>query len=81
MFVSPAKDKNDKEIFEGDIVKYGYAYDMMFTGEVVWLKDKAAFGITTSTALPFYFEPSLELEIVGNKFQNSKLLSTKSDVQ
>lgn len=73
------KDKNNKEIYEGDILRVksfedwfdqiGYYHYM----EVKWIQTK--FGITDGTGY-FYF--SEDREIVGNIFENSELLNKQN---
>lgn len=67
------KDKNRREIYEGDICKDG---DMMF--EIVWFHDSCAFKAK-------YFDGKISLwnieklfakrfEVIGNIYENSELL-------
>ena len=73
-------DKNGKEIFEGDIVKYEsgcYTY----TEEVAYNKIFAGFGVRDANAnviLTFWVLAEnidlSSLEVVGNIYQNSELL-------
>lgn len=74
------KDKNDNEIFEGDIVKYEsgcYTY----TEEVAYDKNFAGFGVRDAdTDIIFTFlqladvVDLISLEVVGNIYQNPELL-------
>jgi len=78
------KDKNGKEIYEGDIVKYikheGYLLDN-FIGEVYW--DGVQFVIDSYTGNSVEFARVDELwndilshlEIIGNVFENPELLN------
>ena len=74
------KDKNGKEIFEGDVVKYKsgcYTY----TEEVAYNKNFAGFGVRDANAdviLTFWVLAEnidlSSLEVVGNIYQNPELL-------
>ena len=74
------KDKNGKEIFEGDVVKYKsgcYTY----TEEVAYKKNFAGFGVRdANTDIIFTFWVLAEnvdlssLEVIGNIYQNPELL-------
>ena len=74
------KDKNDGEIFEGDVVKYKsgcYTY----TEEVAYNKNFAGFGVRDANAdviLTFWVLAEnvdlSSLEVVGNKYENPELL-------
>jgi len=66
------KDKNGKEIYEGDRVRFGYTGNVDFFGEVIWLEDRASFGVRTKNAFET-FEDLMHymkyFEVVGNIFQ------------
>ena len=74
------KDKNGKEIFEGDVVKYEvdrYTY----TEEVAYDKNFVGFGVRDAdTDIIFTFlqladvVDLISLEVVGNIYQNPELL-------
>ena len=66
------KDKDGKEIYEGDRVRFGYTKNEDFFGEVIWLEDRASFGVRTGNAFET-FEDLMDymkyFEVVGNIFQ------------
>jgi hypothetical protein len=66
------KDKDGKEIYEGDRVRFGYTKNEDFFGEVIWLEDRASFGVRTKNAFET-FEDLMDymkyFEVVGNIFQ------------
>lgn len=76
------KDKNDNEIFEGDIVKYKAGCNT-FTEEVAYDKNFAGFGVRDAKADIIFTFGEVEvfedigksfLEVVGNKYENPELL-------
>ena len=74
------KDKNGKEIFEGDVVKYEAGCNTV-TEEVVYDKNFAVFGVKDADAnIIFTFGELAEdidlssLEVVGNIYNNPGLL-------
>jgi len=71
-------DNNKKPIYEGDRVRFGYTKTEDFFGEVVWLEDRASFGVKGKNIfetkilmdyMKYYFE------IIGNIFESSELLN------
>ena len=70
------KDKNGKEIYEGDIVYDIYTGDEVFI--VGWDKDKASFMLADTADYPMaYFdeyELDKDLEVIGNIHENPELL-------
>ena len=74
------KDKNGKEIFEGDVVKYKVGCNT-FTEEVVYDKNFAGFGVKDAIAVIIFTFGELaedidlnSLEVVGNIYNNPGLL-------
>ena len=74
------KDKNGKEIFEGDVVKYEVGRNTV-TEEVAYDKNFAGFGVRDAdTDIIFTFlqladvVDLISLEVVGNKYENPELL-------
>jgi hypothetical protein len=65
-------DKNKKPIYEGDRVRSSYTGNVDFFGEVIWLEDRASFGVRTGNAFET-FEDLMDymkyFEVVGNIFQ------------
>ena len=74
------KDKNDNEIFEGDIVRYKAGCNTV-TEEVVYDKNFAGFGVKDADAVIIFTFGELaedidlsSLEVVGNIYNNPGLL-------
>lgn len=74
------KDKNDKEIYEGDIVKYKSGWKT-FTEEVAYNNNFGGFGVMDADAdIIFTFGELLvhislsSLEVIGNVYENPELL-------
>jgi len=67
------KDKNGKEIYEGDIIKeYGELYKVYFDKAVVQFRLE---GISKrrNHALDWIYEQAGDYEIIGNVFENPEL--------
>lgn len=69
------KDKNEKEIYEGDIVRV----EKIDLAQIIWDEDRTAWGIKPIN--DFYFDSpflgdniTLELEVIGNIYDNPELL-------
>lgn len=76
------KDKNGKEIYEGDILKYKDPYDKRFKhiSPVEYLKTQASFGILDiyGNTIPLYkLTANNYLQVVGNIYENKDLLEVK----
>jgi uncharacterized phage protein (TIGR01671 family) len=71
-------DKNGKEIWEGDIVKYRYKFDehgyvQNLKDVIKWNEDCAAFGIGDDWVL--FSDYGLSgIEVIGNVFENPELI-------
>ena len=71
-FFTGLYDKNKKPIYEGDRVRFGYTEKEDFFGEVIWLEDRASFGVRyeniTETFEDLGFAQKY-FEVVGNIFE------------
>ena len=73
------KDKNDKEIYEGDIIKYKFPYDIRLKhiSPVKFLETEASFGIKDryGNEIPLYtISANNYFEVIGNIYKNKNLL-------
>ena len=66
-------DKNKKPIYEGDRVRFGYTKTHDFFGEVIWLEDRASFGVRYKNTFEIFEDVPMNhmncFEVVGNIFQ------------
>lgn len=73
------KDKNGKEIYEGDILKYNFPYDgrLKHISPVTYLETQASFGVIDfyGNNIPLYDIPANNcFEIIGNIYETPELL-------
>lgn len=73
------KDKNGKEIYEGDILKYNFPYDgiLKHISPVSYLDTQASFGIVDcyGNNVPLYdISVNNYFEVIGNIYENPELL-------
>lgn len=78
------KDKNGREIYEGDIIRFFDCDGDGYTVPVVWDNDYACFGVSFSWGYPISFDYLEEfytelkdIEVVGNIYENPELLKGK----
>jgi uncharacterized phage protein (TIGR01671 family) len=64
------RDKNGKEIYEGDIVRYLNIINDSCTEVIIWHQDIASFGTKTKSGLDCMYA----CEVIGNIYENPELL-------
>ena len=77
------QDRNGKEIYEGDILKYNFPYDgrLKYVSPVKFLETEASFGIKDryENEIPLYrIAANNYFEIAGNIYENPELLEGKN---
>lgn len=78
------KDRNGKEIYEGDILKYNFPYDgrLKHVSSVKFLETEASFGIKDryGNEIPLYrIAANNYFEIIGNIYENKNLLEGNNE--
>jgi uncharacterized phage protein (TIGR01671 family) len=72
------KDKNGKEIYEGDIIKSKISFEgkgIPHMGEVVYDKELASFATKNLSGNTLICRQQLNtFEVIGNKYENPELL-------
>lgn len=76
------KDKNGKEIYVGDILRYNFPYDgrLRHISPVTYLETQASFGLKDiyGNEIPLYrITANNYFEVVGNIYENPELLEGK----
>jgi len=71
------KDKNGKEIYEGDILQFYHEGEKFHTGPVSWREEFAVWGsafILTQIAPEDIWVKECEYEVIGNIYEKPELL-------
>ena len=76
------QDRNGKEIYEGDILKYNFPYDgrLKHVSSVKFLETEASFGIKDryENEIPLYrIAANNYFEVIGNIYENEELLKSE----
>lgn len=68
------KDKDGKEIYEGDIVRFGTSGGEDYIGEVRYYEDSASFFVRAERHYLEYLDDVYALKVLGNIYENKELL-------
>lgn len=68
------KDKDGKEIYEGDIVRFGTSGGEDYIGEVRYYEDSASFFVRAVKHYLEYLDDVYTLKVLGNIHENKELL-------
>ena len=73
------KDKNGKEIYEGDIIKYKFPYNrrLKHISPVFYMESQASYGVLDiyKNEIPLYkISTNNYFEVIGNIYENKNLL-------
>nr|DAX19236.1 MAG TPA: YopX protein [Caudoviricetes sp.] len=76
------RNKNGKEIYEGDILKYKFLYDrrLKHVSPVKFIETEASFGLKDiyGNEIPLYrITANNYFEVVGNIYENEELLKSE----
>ena len=77
------QDRNGKEIYEGDILKYNFPYDgrLKHISPVTYLETQSSFGIKDiyGNEIPLYrITANNYFEVIGNIYENPELLEVEN---
>ena len=74
------KDKNEKDIYEGDIIQYDFMRAKIIYGfcgfDIEWITDRVA-KIRQRKSEPMFHNTSIIFEVIGNIFENPDLLAIR----
>lgn len=70
------RDKNGKEIYEGDIIKYSMGGTMQKNPAIVDIKE--LYGLLGDYCDPYYATDKKDFEVIGNIYENPSLLKVQA---